>query len=244
MTKMVRLGRWSPLANCTLIARRAVTIVKQQGPASGTMVLTWAFALERVTGIEPALSAWEAVPSGPVTWPDLRRGVSASDRERPLVTGVNGPLMARQTEFRSALLAAPWSSPVLLDSCCLSGRGRCVKAREATACGLALTQRTRPRQSGSEEDGTISRGSGAVSSSSSTSPSPGSVRGPRRRLYESPSPTGDRSNVWRGQRLLIRRSIENVRSVRWNPNPHVSVLPGVRRRRHSPVSSAKSVRKP
>ena len=24
------------------------------------MVLTWAFALERVTGIEPALSAWEA----------------------------------------------------------------------------------------------------------------------------------------------------------------------------------------
>ena len=60
MTKMVRLGRWSPLANCTLIARRAVTIVKQQGPASGTIVLTWAFALERVTGIEPALSAWEA----------------------------------------------------------------------------------------------------------------------------------------------------------------------------------------
>ena len=60
MTKMVRLGRWSPLANCTLIARRAVTIVKQQGPGSETMALTWAFVLERVTGIEPALSAWEA----------------------------------------------------------------------------------------------------------------------------------------------------------------------------------------
>ena len=53
--------------------------------------------LERVTGIEPALSAWEAVPSGPVTWSDLRGGVSASDRERPLVTGVNGPLMARRS---------------------------------------------------------------------------------------------------------------------------------------------------
>ena len=52
--------------------------------------------MERVTGIEPALSAWESVPSGPVTWPDLRDGVSASGRERPLVTGVNGPLMARQ----------------------------------------------------------------------------------------------------------------------------------------------------
>jgi len=37
-------------------------------------------------------SAWESVPSGPVTWPDLRGRVSASDRERPLVTG----LMARQ----------------------------------------------------------------------------------------------------------------------------------------------------
>ena len=74
MTKMVRLGRWSPLANCTLIARRAVTIVKQQGPASGTMVLTWAFALERVTGIEPALSAWEAdvLPLN-YTRADLRR---------------------------------------------------------------------------------------------------------------------------------------------------------------------------
>ena len=57
---------------------------------------TWAYALERVTGIEPALSAWESVPSGPVTWPDLRGGVSASDRERPLITGVNGPLMARR----------------------------------------------------------------------------------------------------------------------------------------------------
>ena len=29
--------------------------------------------------------------------PDLRDGVSASDRERPLVTGVNGPLMARRS---------------------------------------------------------------------------------------------------------------------------------------------------
>jgi hypothetical protein len=63
--------------------------------------------LERVTGIEPALSAWEAVPSGPVTWPDLRGGVSASNRERPLVTEVNGPLMARRTAVRPALMAAP-----------------------------------------------------------------------------------------------------------------------------------------
>ena len=44
---------------------------------------------------QPGLSAWESVRSGRVMRPDLRVGVSASDRERPLVTGVNGPLMAR-----------------------------------------------------------------------------------------------------------------------------------------------------
>ena len=75
---------------------------------------------ERVTGIEPALSAWEAVPSGPVTWPDLRDGVSASDGERPVFTGVNGTLMARRTAVWPVLMAAPWSSPVLLDSCDIS----------------------------------------------------------------------------------------------------------------------------
>jgi hypothetical protein len=43
----------------------------------------------------------------PVRWPDLRGGVSASDRERPLVTGTNGPLMAQ---------------PILADS--ISGCGK------------------------------------------------------------------------------------------------------------------------
>ena len=37
--------------------------------------------------------------------------------------------------------------------------------------------------------------------------------------------------------LLIRRIVPRVRSVRGNPNPHVSVLPGVRHRRHIPVPS-------
>jgi hypothetical protein len=60
MTMMARLGRSSRLANCALIARKAAVRVKQQGPGSRTVVLTWAFGLERVTGIEPALSAWEA----------------------------------------------------------------------------------------------------------------------------------------------------------------------------------------
>ena len=43
-----------------------------------TCVLAWAFTWERVTGIEPALSAWESVRSGLVyrltcgaVWPQL-----------------------------------------------------------------------------------------------------------------------------------------------------------------------------
>jgi hypothetical protein len=59
-------GALVPLANCTLIARKAITTVKQQGPGSGTVILTWAFVLERVTGIEPALSAWETIGA---LWP-------------------------------------------------------------------------------------------------------------------------------------------------------------------------------
>jgi hypothetical protein len=34
------------------------------------------------------------------TRPDLRRRLPASDRERPLLTGVNGPLMARRSRRR------------------------------------------------------------------------------------------------------------------------------------------------
>jgi hypothetical protein len=60
-------------------------------------------------------------------------------------------LMARRTAARHASLTAPWSSPVLLDSCRPSGRGRRVKTRKATACRLALTRRTRPTHSGSGE---------------------------------------------------------------------------------------------
>jgi hypothetical protein len=90
--------------------------------------------LERVTGIEPALSAWESVPSRPVTWPDLRVGLSASDRERPLFTGVNGPLIARPSWsdlHRSPCLLLPPSSSIAASPCC-------------RACGPSL----RPRRSG------------------------------------------------------------------------------------------------
>jgi hypothetical protein len=45
------------------------------------------------------------------------------------------------------------------------------------------------------------------------------------------------------QDLQIHRSMEHVRSVRQNPYPLVSVLPGVRNRRPGPVPSGQSVRK-
>ena len=54
--------------------------------------------MERVTGIEPALSAWESVQSGPSIWADLRNGLSVSDRESTRFTPVNGPLMARRPD--------------------------------------------------------------------------------------------------------------------------------------------------
>ncbi|MFF5262218.1 hypothetical protein ACFY4C_25050 [Actinomadura viridis] len=45
--------------NRPLIARRARKPRNDQGPVLGIMSLAWAFGVERVTGIEPALSAWE-----------------------------------------------------------------------------------------------------------------------------------------------------------------------------------------
>ena len=45
---------------------------------------------------EYALSAWEICRVRALTGGDLRRGVSAGDRDCPLVTDVNGPLVARQ----------------------------------------------------------------------------------------------------------------------------------------------------
>ncbi len=70
-------------------------IRNDRGPGSGEHLLAWAFALERVTGIEPALSIWEAHGTAHVTLADLRSRVSVSDRDYPLFTVANGPLMTR-----------------------------------------------------------------------------------------------------------------------------------------------------
>jgi hypothetical protein len=117
---------------------------RERPKLAGKTSLTWRFTVERVTGIEPALSAWEAVPSGPLCGPDLREGLSASDRERPLVTGVNGPLMARRSLASAAPIPCPAPPSVLLESCQPSGRGRGQAREEQPRSGLASTQRARP----------------------------------------------------------------------------------------------------
>jgi hypothetical protein len=89
MTAMrtARPGSWSP----GLMARKINSGSYGTGRHTPETVRAGLSLVERVTGIEPAPSAWESLPSGPVRWPDLRRDVSASDRERPLATGVDGP---------------------------------------------------------------------------------------------------------------------------------------------------------
>ena len=68
--------------------------------------------MERVTGIEPALSAWESVQSGLSTWPDLRSRLSVSDRERPLLTGVNGPAPGVTGRRHGSSPTRPWAPPL------------------------------------------------------------------------------------------------------------------------------------
>jgi hypothetical protein len=55
-----RTTRPGPLANGTLMARRPVNPRNDRRPSVRKTSPTWAFTMERMTGIEPALSAWEA----------------------------------------------------------------------------------------------------------------------------------------------------------------------------------------
>jgi hypothetical protein len=95
--RTVRPTSWSLLANGPLMARTVHDDPRlvRSGLAEGS--LTCGYAVERVTRIEPALSAWESVPSRALTCPELRSRLSASDREIPVFTGVNGTLMARRS---------------------------------------------------------------------------------------------------------------------------------------------------
>jgi hypothetical protein len=64
-----RPRHWSPRANGTLMARKinngSGRTREQLAETGSDLGINY---LERVTRIELALSAWESVPSGPVTW--------------------------------------------------------------------------------------------------------------------------------------------------------------------------------
>ena len=57
--------------------------------------LTWAFAVGAGDGNRTRTISLGTCAIRAVSWPDLRGGLSVSDRGGPLFTGVNGPLMAR-----------------------------------------------------------------------------------------------------------------------------------------------------
>ena len=84
-------------------ARRPYEDRERQEPRSGTWLLTWAFPVERVRGIEPPLSAWEDAPKSGRTSTHAgavsvvrRSRVTAVDRSIP-------PAIARQSHG-----AQPW----------------------------------------------------------------------------------------------------------------------------------------
>ena len=78
-------------ANCTLIARMGLWLAVDRTAPPMLSALTLGFVVERVTGIEPALSAWESDQSEPLT--ELTR---ATDVPRVTVMDRSTPgLMAR-----------------------------------------------------------------------------------------------------------------------------------------------------
>ena len=87
---MALLGPSVTRANGTLMARGRLLGFYEPDARHQREPLTWDFTLERVTGIEPALSAWEVcgaarvLPADSVTCGD-HDGLSVSDRDYPWV---------------------------------------------------------------------------------------------------------------------------------------------------------------
>jgi hypothetical protein len=93
-------ARSSRLANCMLTARKADDCSRTIKARIQAILLTCAFTVERVTGIEPALSAWElACHALPTTVFAAQRifALSVSDRYRPSPTVPSGTQRARLT---------------------------------------------------------------------------------------------------------------------------------------------------
>ena len=68
---------------------------------SENMALAACSHLERMTGIEPALSAWEFAESVRFIQSEQQIRCTSTTRDRPLITTPNGPLMARPGRLKS-----------------------------------------------------------------------------------------------------------------------------------------------
>jgi hypothetical protein len=88
-------------ANGTLMARGYLRRFYGLGARDQRKLLTWDYTLERVTGIEPALSAWEVcgavglLPADSMTCGDLDC-LSVSDRDCPWLLIRSGTYRARR----------------------------------------------------------------------------------------------------------------------------------------------------
>src|SRR6476469_7265230 len=78
----------------------------RKAQAVGEMPLTWALAVERVTGIEPALSAWEADVL-PLNYTRMPRRPAGPVRRRKSSPESEGPRHERPTNRHQAADAGP-----------------------------------------------------------------------------------------------------------------------------------------
>ena len=79
-------------ASCTLIARTGLWVAAERRALPKLSGVSCGFVVERVTGIEPALSAWESDRSGPLTALTWESGIPLATVMDPVTPG----LMARQ----------------------------------------------------------------------------------------------------------------------------------------------------
>ncbi len=73
-----------------------------KGTPAAITALTWDFSSERVTGIEPARSAWEYNRFGPLTGLTWTADAPRATVIDPVTPGVDGPPMARRRDCRSS----------------------------------------------------------------------------------------------------------------------------------------------
>jgi hypothetical protein len=126
--------------NGTLMARRPERATKRQTASVRNQVPTWAFTLERMTGIEPALSAWESTDSVRIIQIEQHFTPTLWSRDRPLITAPNGPLMARHRRPKSGCNTLGRDTPPhrVTAALCVGPRGQ--RVRESGDTGD-----TRPR---------------------------------------------------------------------------------------------------